>query len=150
MKLIQLKQLKNVEHNQKLNKVYLYFLNLTTDLENRQLSLNVIDIINEEINNINKFSGTNKEVIKNIELSIKNVLITIEKELDIVLKQHYQRLWMIYGMIIGTLFSIIVTTIGYENTWYTFPTGTSIGLLLGLIAGKKKDSTVKKRNLQLN
>ena len=140
MKLIQLKKLKNVEHNQKLNKVYLYFLNLTTDLEDRQLSLNVIDVINEEINNINKLSGTNKEVIKTIQLSTKTVLLAIKKELNIVPKNYYQNHWMIYGMIIGTICAIIITTMGHENTWNTFPMGTAMGIIFGALAGKNQRS----------
>jgi len=57
---------------------------------------------------------------------------------------------MVYGMSIGILFTVIVTTVGYENTWTSFPMGLSMGLIFGLLAGKNRDDKAKKMNLQLN
>ena len=150
MKLIQLKNLKNAEQNKKLNKVYRHFLALTADLEDKQLPLSIIDVINEEISTINQFSDTNKALTKLIQHCTKTILKTLEEGLNIVPKHHYQNLWMVYGMSIGILFTVIVTTVGYENTWTSFPMGLSMGLIFGLLAGKNRDDKAKKMNLQLN
>jgi len=149
MKLIQLKRLKNAEQHQKLNKVYLYFSILTAELENKQLPLRIIDMINEEISTINRFSGTNKALRTQIQLSTKTVLKTIEKVLNIVPKYHYQNKWMVYGVIIGVLFSTILSTLGYQNTWNSLPMGISMGLIFGMLAGKNQDIKVKNMNLQV-
>jgi len=149
MKLIQLKKLQNAEQDQKLNKAYLYFLTLTAELEGRQLPLSIIDIINEEISTINRFSGTKKALLKQIQLSTKKILKTIEKILNIVPKYHYQNKWMIYGMIVGILFTTICSILGYQNTWNSLPMGISMGLIFGMLAGKNRDIKVKNMNLQI-
>jgi len=149
MKLIQLKKLQNAEQHQKLNKVYRYFLTLTGELEDKQLPLRIIDMINEEISTINRFSGTNKALLKQIQLSTKTVLKTIEKVLNIVPKYHYQNKWMVYGMIVGMLCSTICSILGYQHTWNSLPMGISMGLLFGMLAGKNRDIKVKNMNLQV-
>jgi len=149
MKLIQLKKLQNAEQDQKLNKAYLYFLTLTAELEGRQLPLSIIDIINEEISTINRFSGTKEALLKQIQLSTKKILKTIEKILNIVPKYHYQNKWMIYGMIVGILFTTICSILGYQNTWNSLPMGISMGLIFGMLAGKNRDIKVKNMNLQI-
>ena len=150
MKLIQLRKLQNAGQHKKLDKVYLYFLNLITDLEDRPLPLSIIDMINEEISTINRFSGTKKELVSLIKQSTKKTLKTLEKVLNIVPKHHYQNKWMLYGMLAGIIFSTIVTNMGYENTWNSLPMGISMGLIFGLVAGKNRDAKANKMNLQLN
>jgi len=106
-------------------------------------------MINEEISTINRFSGTNKALRTQIQLSTKTVLKTIEKVLNIVPKYHYQNKWMVYGVIIGVLFSTILSTLGYQNTWNSLPMGISMGLIFGMLAGKNQDIKVKNMNLQV-
>ena len=150
MKLIQLKRPKNLEQNKRLHKAYAHFLSLTTDLEDRQLPLHIIDLINEEISFINRFTGANKVLQQHIKKSTKTVLKSIKTDLNLVPKHYYQNRWMAYGMFVGILLSIILNSLGYQSTWNSLPMALSMGLLFGLLAGKNRDTKTYNMNLQLN
>lgn len=149
MKLKELHQLTNAGTNKKLARNYSTFQDLMDDLRKRELDSEIITAVNQEIEVINSFSKSNKDLLKQLRKSKAYILEMIEKKIKLVPKYHYQNKWMAFGIIGGVLFSTIFTQLGFTNTWNSIGMGIPMGLLFGMLAGKNRDTKALNEGKQL-
>ncbi len=88
----------NIEQDKKLTNKYVYFEKLLDELKKREMPSEIVNLINQNIDEINSFSGSNKDLQKQIRKSQSNILKLIEKELKLVPKNLYRTRWMVIRM----------------------------------------------------
>lgn len=150
MKIEILKRKNNSGQNQKLSKAYDKMEQLIVALNAKELSEAHVKIVREDLNSIDSFAGSDKELIILLNKAYKTIMAYINKELKLVKKFHYQNLWMIYGIFAGILFATVFDNFLGTSIWNSTAMGVSMGLLFGLLAGRNRDYTAKKEGLQLD
>ncbi len=123
--------------------------NLLKALNDKNLSTQSLTIINQEIDLIHKIIKDGKGLKVQILKSQNKILKQIEKEENLVPKNHYQRLWLVLGMSafgipIGVLFGIATGNMGLLGI------GLAIGMPIGLIYGNRLDKKAAEENRQLD
>lgn len=119
------------------------------ELKNRELPEKIVNSINTEIDQIYSFSGTEKELIKQIRKTQSTILTLIEKELNLVTKNHYRNTWLAVGMAafgipLGTAFGIINGNMGLLGL------GLPIGMAIGVAVGSGMDKKAFEDGRQLD
>jgi hypothetical protein len=150
MKIIDLNNEQNNNRSSKIVKHYSQLEKLIFDLNERGIPGEIIQVINDEINLINSYKGTKKDFLSQVKKSKSNILKLIEKELKLVPKFHYQNLWMAYGMMAGLMISLVLKQFGLDNTWNSVGMLLPMGMLFGIVVGKKRDEKAKNDEQQLN
>ncbi len=122
---------------------------LITALKAKELPDSITSTINIQINTLNSFTGTEKELKKSIQKTYTNILKSLKNELKYVSINHYKTLWMVLGMSvfglpIGIVFSAALGNYGFLGL------GLPIGILIGFIYGTKLDKKAEADDLQLN
>jgi hypothetical protein len=126
------------------------FGRLLQELKKTEIPSEVIRDINMEVTKVNAFSGSAKGLRRQIEVSQIAILSHLESNLGIVSKHYYQNLWMVFGIIIGVVFSAFFDLAGYDDTWNSMGFTISMGMLFGMLAGKNRDIQAKKTGHQLS
>lgn len=120
---------------------------LLDDLAERELTDEVVNLLNTEIEKLNE--TTLKDLGKALTKSYRMCTKVLYEKLRLVPIAYYQSLWMSLGMAafgipLGVAFSASLNNYAYIGI------GLPIGLVLGLAVGRKKDKDAKKERLQLN
>ncbi len=148
----QLKQLnknQDIENNKKLFKKFNYLRNLIGELNKRELPSNISKSINNKIEEINSFTGSDKEVIKLLRINTSFILKLVEKKLKLVLKNHYRTQWMAiglsaFGIPFGVVFGAALKNMAFIGV------GIPIGMAMGIGIGTAKDQKAFDNGNQLN
>ena len=149
MKLEILNRRDGSESNKKLTKRYSRMQNLLTALEIMELPSNEITSINERIQLINSLDGTDKELIKILRKTYKNILTLLEEKLGLVTKHHFRALWMVYGMLAATVLSTVFSISEIMGIGSSAGLWLSIGMFAGIIAGNYFDDQAEKNGKQI-
>lgn len=149
MKLRTVNKKLRIDNTGKLGRKYQHFLELLKELQKRELSEEVAQSINEEIDKVNALSRSEKELEKQIDLSQHAILKLIEKELQLVPKNHYKRTWLAlgiaaFGIPLGVAFGSSLGNMAYIGI------GLAMGLAIGLGIGSAKDKKAEEEGLQLD
>ena len=147
---MEIKNLKNrprFVNNRRLERSYQKFSSLITELQSKEISENVIQIINGEIEGIN-LQRDEKGFLKKIRVSQHKILKTLEKKHKIVPVGYYRNMWMVLGMSafgipLGVAFGSSLGNMGFLGT------GLPIGMVIGIAVGMKKDNEAAKNGKQL-
>ncbi|MEH0155098.1 hypothetical protein V6R21_13210 [Limibacter armeniacum] len=157
MELSNLNRRDNLKPNSKQQKLYQQFENLIQELQTRTLPNNVKNIINNEIEQLNQLSDNDRQFSKKLAKAKSKVIATLDKELKIVLTNHYRNTWMVLGMSLGMVFFGLpmgtVFSYSLENMAFLgmgLPLGLSIGLSLGLAFGSIQDKKAAAEGRQLS
>lgn len=139
----------NIVDNPKLSKAFDHFDELLLELKKREFPEAIIQSINIEIEQINTFLESEKELRKRIRYSQSSILKLIEKDLKIVPKNHYQNIWLTHGMSafglpLGVAFGASLGNMGL------LAIGIPIGMLFGLAIGSYMDKKAFRNGKQLN
>ncbi len=110
---------------------------------------NELASINERIQLINSFDGTDRELTKVLKSIYSNILTFIEERLQFVAKNHYRMRWMGYGMLAGVVFSSIFSSLDFMGIGGSAGIGLSIGMWVGIVVGTNMDDQAEKQGLQL-
>lgn len=134
--------------NPKLTKCYSKFGTLMDELRSRELSKNVVDQINKEIDVINR-THDEKELKKFVRKSQHKIVQLLEKEHKIVPKGYYKNMWMAIGMSafgipIGVAFGAALSNMAFMAMFMP------IGMVIGIAIGTQKDNDAAKKGKQLN
>ena len=132
----------NIEQNIKLKRVFIQFEKLIFELKTKEIPEEIVKFINNNIEEINSFSTSDKELKKQIKKTQTRILKLIEKELHLVTKNHYRNTWFILGMLIGV-------ALGSANT-SLLAVGIPLGFTIGIAIGTSKDKKAKDNGLQLD
>lgn len=138
-----------IEANQKLQTAYTQFDSLLVELRKRELPEAMVQAINAEIDKINALSGTEAECLKQIKKSQAQLLKLLEKELKLVVKNHYRNTWLalgmtIFGVPLGVVFGISLGNLAYLGI------GLPIGMAIGISVGTGMDKKAAEEGRQLN
>jgi len=138
MEIKELKKRPLVNGNKKLTSAYNQFVQLINELRKRDLPIEIINAINNEIKHLNSIPESGKVLKKEIKKSQSRILKLIEKELKLVTKNHYRNTWMPLGMAafgipIGVVFGASLGNMAFLGI------GLPLGMVMGLALGSGMD-----------
>lgn len=147
MKLQELNERPVIEVIPKLNQKYIQFSSLLQELNEKEISVEIIDAINIHIERVNEVPDN--ELKKQLRKSQWAILKLIEKELKLVAVHHYRNMWMALGMsMFGVPFGVVI---GLSLGSMAFlGIGIPIGMVIGMAMGSQMDAKAKKEGRQLN
>lgn len=130
------------EATKKLNK-------LLTLLSEKSVPNDLIIKINSDIEALNSSDLSVQDLSNDIIKERDNIITVIQKELNLVTKNHYRNIWLIIGMTIfgvplGLLLGVSVGNIGLLGV------GLPIGLGIGILVGTAMDKKALNEGRQLN
>jgi len=134
--------------NPKLAKCYAKFASLINELRNKELSKDVTDQINKELEIING-NYDEKELKKLVQKKQLKILSLIEKEHKIVPKGHYKSRWMaigmsVFGIPIGIALGAAIDNMAFMAVFMP------VGMVIGMSIGAQKDAEAAKNGKQLD
>jgi hypothetical protein len=153
MEIKELKIRPSVDQNKKLHKAYAQFNKLLRELKTKELTDEVIISINKGIEEINAFPDSEKELSKHIRKAQASILKLIEKELKLVIKNHYRNTWMVlgiaaFGLPLGVAFGASLGNMGLLAIG--LPIGMAIGLAVGTAMDKKANDEGRQLDFELS
>lgn len=149
MEIKELIERSEIEQNSKLNTAYSLLKNLLSELRKREIPIEILNSINEELDKLNGFSGSDKELLKQVRNSQSLILSLVKKELGLVPKGHFQTMWMAMGMAtfgipFGVVFGLTLGNMAF------FAIGIPIGMSIGLAIGAGMDKKAQEEGRQLD
>ena len=156
MQATQIKELNKrsgIENNKRLASKYKFFEELISELNKKEIPSEIVDSINKEIDEINSFSDTNKGLLKLVKKKQASILELIEKELKLVLKNHYRNKWMAigigaFGVPFGVAFGAALKNMAFIGIG--IPIGMAIGIAIGTAKDKEALDNGKQLDLEVN
>ncbi len=148
MDIKELKKLPGQDPGRRLVRLHAQLTTLLEELRGRELSVDVIGAINQEIDRVNAASGTHKAFRKQLKNSQTQILQLLRKELNLVTKYYYRNTWMALGM---AAFGIpIGAAIGASLGNMAFlGIGLPIGFAVGLAVGSEMDRKAREAGRQM-
>ena len=139
----------NIEQDKKLTNKYVYFEKLIDELKKREMPSEIVNSINQNIEEINSFSGSNKDLRKQIRKSQSDILKLIEKELKLVQKNLYRNRWMaigmtVFGVPLGMAFGASLDNMAFLGI------GIPIGMVIGMAIGAGMDKKAFEEGRQID
>lgn len=122
---------------------------LLSDLESRELSPSLVTEIEDLVNQLNASFESEKAQISAARKGFQALLKSLEKELNLVAKNHYRLRWLalgmsLFGIPIGVALSTSLSNMSFIGI------GLPIGLAVGISIGTSLDKQAQKENRQLN
>jgi len=148
MEFKELNRIPNLDQDNKLRKLFLSFEKLLDELKKREIPMDIVRSINQLIDELNFFSGSNKALGKQIRKSRSLTLKLVEKELQLVPINHYRNTYMALGMGFGVAIGVALGTSNGNTSLLAI--GLPIGMVIGLAIGNEKDKKTKEKGLQLD
>ncbi|WP_127845663.1 hypothetical protein [Psychroflexus aestuariivivens] len=143
-----LKEPGNIQ-NKRLTDFYRQFDKLLIELRKKELNTDVVNSINNGIEEINAFSGSEKKLRKKIKTEQSRILKLIEKEHKLVTKNHYRNMWLAIGMAafgipLGVAFGASLGNMAFISI------GLPIGLAVGIAVGTELDKKAFEKDKQID
>lgn len=148
MKITELVKRANTEADKKLITHYNFLENLIVELNTKELPLEIIKLINQDIEELNGFEGSNKDLLKLMSKKQTGMLQLLEKELSLVCKGHYRNMWLALGMAVFGLPMGTLLGLGLGNMAY-IGMGLPLGIALGAAYGTSLDKKACEEGRQL-
>jgi hypothetical protein len=121
---------------------------LLAELQEKALPDAMISYINTEIDQLNAAQTQDPKFYKQLGSAQQRLLKRLEKDLKIVTKGHYQRLWMVLGMSVFGIPLGVAMGSGLGNMAF-LGTGLPIGMVIGIGLGTSMDKKAAKEGRQL-
>lgn len=149
MEIEQLNLEDRIYQHKKLKKCALNLQGILEALRQREIPREAAIQINQEVNEVNTFSGDDKGLRKKIKAAKTTILKLVEKELKLVPRNHYRNLWMAIGMSsfglpMGVAFGFAMDNMAFLGI------GLPIGMAIGLAIGSNMDENARKEGRQLD
>lgn len=148
MELLELHKRSELEGNERLGKKFLQFEKLLNELRKRQLQDGLIIFINEHIKKVNEVQGSVGSIKRQLKRSQYQILKKVERELKLVVKNHYRNMWLGVGMALGVAIGSAIGT-GSGNM-SLLAIGLPIGMAIGIGYGTNLDKKAKEEGKQLD
>jgi len=153
MEINALKKRDGIDGNKNLTDLHAQFEKLLSELRKRNLSEEVVQSINTNIDLIDPVLESEKEYIKQLRKTQTDILSRVEKELKLVPKNHYRNIWLAlgiaaFGVPLGVLFGIILDNMGFIGIG--LPIGIPIGLAIGTVLDKKAADEGRQLDVEIN
>ena len=150
MKIESLKRRKGTEKNKKINKAYNKLQSLIEALDKKEITSPELGSINERIELLNSFNGSEKELIKIINKTYRFIITFIEKNLKLVLKHHFRALWMFYGSMAGVVLTSIFTNFDFASIDVFASLILPMAVVAGIVIGIVMDNNAEKEDRQID
>lgn len=139
----------DINENNKLSKAYIQFQKLIMELNNKKLTDEIVNFINDKIDELNLIQDLGKELRTKIKKHQTKTISLIEKEMKIVAINHYRNTWLaigmtVFGIPLGIAFSASLGNMAF------IAIGIPIGMALGIAVGTKMDNKAKEEGRQLD
>ncbi len=149
MKIDDLNQKPGIENNVKLKETYIQFEKLLSELRKRDLPDGLVMSINKDIKEMNSTSISGDDIGKIIKRKQTMIIKLLEKEVKLVPKNYYRKLWLAVGMAafgipIGVSFGISLGNMAFLGI------GLPIGLAIGIAVGSGMDKKAFEEGRQLD
>ena len=123
--------------------------NFIAELSGRALPDAVVVKINEQITQTNEQAEHYKVWKKQLSKSLASILQILEKQMNLVPKNHYRNQWMalgmsIFGIPMGVVFGVMLDNMAFLGL------GLPIGMTIGIAVGSQKDKQAAAEGRQLN
>lgn len=139
-----LKNRTELSQNKKYEKASSKMQDLIAALNKKEISDEIIRVINEDIKTLNLFVGTDKQLIKLTKKTISKILKLVDTKLKLVAKHHYRNVGMIIGMFFGPIVTLPFDGFGYNGLGLVF------GMFFGIAIGTNLDKKAAKEGKQLD
>lgn len=149
MEIINLTLNGNHDQDRQLIKTYADFENLIYALRKKYIPSHLVIIINQHIAELNVLSGSAKAISKELRKRQFVLLKIIEKEMSLVARNHYRKLWLVIGMVAFGLPIGVVFGAGFDNM-SLMGIGMPIGMFFGFTIGKEMDDKAFENGKQLD
>jgi len=138
-----------IENSPKATIMFMYFKKLISELKKKEVPSNIIQVINKEIERINSFTGSNRELVRMLQRSRLIIIRLLEKELKIVPKNLYRTRWLALGMVVfgipfGASFGLSLDNMAFIGI------GLPIGMAIGMAVGAGMDKKAFEEGRQLD
>lgn len=152
MEIKRLNQRPNIDQNNKLNKKYIQFEKLLSELKKKELTSEVVSAINNNIDHVNSMTEAENELGKKLRRAQSIILKLIEKEHKLVTINHYRNIWLalgmsVFGIPLGVAFGASLGNMGFIGIG--FPIGMVIGIAVGTSLDKKASVNGKQLDLEI-
>jgi hypothetical protein len=132
----------------RLNKKYLLFQELISELRDLVSNMEIIHSLNNAIDSINSISDFDKKLGKQLKSEQSKILKLLKDELKLVAKNYYRNKWLAVGMgafgiPIGIAIGVITGNMSFIGI------GLPIGFGFGLAVGTWLDLKAKEKRKQL-
>lgn len=138
-----------ISENVKAGNIYGQLGQLLHALEQKELPNEVVGLIDNEIENLNSTSDSNKHFAASVKKTENKIVQLVEKKLKIVPRNYYKKLWFVLGMSafglpIGVAIGLSVGNLGLLGI------GFPIGMGIGFAVGSNLDQKALKEGRQLD
>ena len=152
MEIKELDKRPGIEQDKKLNNRYESFEKLIIELKKKEIPLQIANSVNRDIEELNSFSGSNKELLKQLRRAQSRILKLIEKELKLVPKNLYRNRWLAIGMSafgipFGVAFGVSLGNMAFLGIG--IPIGMVVGMAIGAGMDKKAFEDGKQLDLEI-
>lgn len=139
----------NIEQHKVLAKKYTAFERLIIELNKREIPPAIAALINKDIDHINSFFGSNRDLLRQLRKAESETLKLIERELKLVTKNYYRNEWIALGMAtfgipFGVAWGVILGNMAF------LAIGLPMGMVLGAAFGSAKDKKAYQNGKQLD
>ena len=149
MEILELIERSDVKRNVRLRKRFIFLRRLLNEVQKKEIPADISTRINERIEEINLFAGSNKELLRTVNKSLYFIVKLLERKLKIVPRSFYRTRWLIMGMfLIGIPLGAIIGYVMGKMVYLGL--GIPTGLLIGLIIGTQLDKKTLDENRQLD
>lgn len=126
--------------NKTLNHAFLRLKSLIDELNRRDLSKEVISEINQQIDELNSFTGSDKNTRQQILKTQQKIISVLREKMKIVPKNFYRNIWMAlgigaFGLPMGVAYGLLLDNMAFMAIG--LPLGLPIGLGIGIAMDKK-------------
>ena len=140
----------NLEFNRKLSIAFTKMQNLIEAFNKKEIPQDLIAKINDDIQKINSFSGSHRELTKIIRKSYSKALKIVEEKMKYVAKFHYRNLWIAYGLLAGVVFTPLFERLEFMGIGSSIGLAIPIGMIIGMVIGNNMDQQAEKEGNQLD
>jgi len=134
-------------NNKSESKIYQGFINVLSNLKNRELTEQQVNSIELKLDSLD-LSANSKNRKKYLNRKFTEFTTYLKKEFSFVTAGYYTGIGMIYGMIFGPGLGLVLGTAfgGGTGTGIGLSIGAGIGMVFGMMFGAAKDAEAKKQN----
>jgi len=148
MEIAALRKRPDLNQNEKLNKKFLQFEKLINELKKKEVPDGLMNSINEQIEKVNVIASSDRVLKSQLRKSQLQVLKKVEKQLKLVVINHYRNMWLGVGLALGVAIGSALGS-GTGNM-SLLALGLPIGMAMGIAYGTSLDKKAKAEGKQLN